>query len=291
VPESSTLWRVWLTVPPDAAGLVEQALADDAVAVSRFERQGAADWQVEALFAHPPDRAHLAARLAVAAAAAGVVVEPPAIEPVVEKDWVRESQANLPPLQSGRYYVHGSHDAPARTPNRIDLTVDAGPAFGTGRHGSTMGCLRAIGALHGQSFARILDLGCGSGILALAMARTWPAARILASDIDPDAVATTRANARRNGVAARVRTVTSDGLSGRAMRCPQGYQLIVANILAKPLVALAPHIAAHRTPGGTVILSGLLADQEQAVLAAYRMQGLPLVRRVTVDGWRTLVLR
>lgn len=291
MPESPTLWRVRLTVPPAAAQLIEDALAGDAVASSRFEQDDAPEWCIELLYQHPPDRADLAARLDVVAAAAGVDIGPPAIAPVPDRDWVRESQENLPPLQAGRYYVHGSHDAPARAPNRIDLTIDAGPAFGTGRHGSTSGCLLAISTLRGRAFARILDLGCGSGILALAMARTWPAARIRASDIDPDAVATTRANARLNGVGNRVRPVVSNGLSERTMRCTEGYQLVVANILAKPLVVLAPRIKAHLTSGGTVILSGLLADQEKSVLSAYRMQGLHLVRRITVDGWRTLVLR
>jgi ribosomal protein L11 methyltransferase len=291
VAESQTLWKVWLDVPAIAISLAEQVLADDSVAVSSFEIEGGAAWRVEALFAHPPDPQHLTAKLAVAAAAAGADIRTPNIEPLQQRDWVRESQANLPPLRAGRYYVHGSHDAPACVPNRIDLTVDAGPAFGTGRHGSTMGCLLALGTLQGRAFKRILDLGCGSGILAMAMARTWPAAAVLASDIDPDAVATTRANARINRLAGRIRAVFSDGLSRRDMRRPGGYQLIVANILAKPLAVLAPQISAHLTPGGTVILSGLLANQEPFVLAAYRMQGLHLVRRITVDGWRTLVLR
>ncbi len=289
--EQQSLWCVGVSVPAAAVDLVEDMLGDDALAVSRFEDGGPDIWRVEALFPHAPLSDHIEARLALASAASGCTLGTPTVIPVAQRDWVRESQENLPPIRAGRFYIHGSHDPATTCANLIDLLVDAGPAFGTGRHGSTYGCLQAIEILRWKPIRHALDLGCGTGLLALAMTKIWPAAQIAASDIDPDAVRTTRENARVNRVAGRVRPVVSDGLARRRTERTGGYQLIVANILARPLVGMAPDIKKHLTPGGTVVLSGLLVEQEALVLSAFRMQSLYLDRRITVDGWRTLILR
>jgi len=284
---AETLWRVSLVAPAEHRDAFATAIAEDDVAVSSFEIEAGGPWRVSALVAAPPDRAGIEARAAIMAAALGVAPPAVAVEPVPDTDWLAATRAAFPPLRVGRFFVHGAHIAP-RGP--IDIEIDAGLAFGSGEHATTRGCLIAIDALaRGPRPGRVLDMGCGSGILAIAAAKAWRA-KALAVDIDDRAVATARANARRNGVSDRVRTRQSDGFRDPAIARRAPYDLIVANILARPLIALAPDIARRLAPGGTVVLSGLIARQERMVLATYRPRGLALVRRIAVAGWHTLVL-
>ena len=281
-------------MPEDRIAAFEAALGEAASSLASFEETPGGSWCIEALVSHGADMAALRARLLVVAAAEGV--EPPevTIGPLPETDWVAATQANFPAIDAGRYHVHGSHLPPAGPGTvglaAIDLEVDAGPAFGTGEHDSTRGCLLALdGLADSLEVGRALDMGCGSGILAMAMAKTWKAPA-LAADIDPAAVRTARENARRNGVGHLVEAIESDGYENAEIGRRAPFDLITANILAQPLIAMAPDLARGLAKGGRAVLSGLLARQADGVLAAHRAEGLALVRRVECGDWRTLVV-
>ena len=227
-------------------------------------------------------------RLRTLLSAAGVAREETAVEPLDPADWETRSLASFPPISVGRLTIVGAHQAlPCR---RFVLCVDTGPAFGSGRHESTQGCLLALDWLaRRRRVHRALDVGTGSGILAVAAARLWPA-RVLALDSDPMAVATARETARRNGLANRVAVVRAEGFRAGVVRRRGRADLIVANIRAKPIAAMAPDFARHLRPGGTAVLSGLLAAEERLVLAAFRTRGLRLRRRIRLGVWVTLIL-
>lgn len=209
---------------------------------------------------------------------------------LLDTDWVARSIEGLDPVRAGRFLVHGSHDRiRAAAMGGIAIEIDAGQAFGTGHHGTTAGCLTAIERLlRRRSFDAVLDIGTGSGVLAIAVAKATRQ-RVLASDIDPVAAAVAAANARRNGVHHLVKPVVAAGLHHRAI-ARRRYDLVIANILAGPLVALAGKIVQVMAPDGALVLSGLLHDQEARVLGAYRARGLPLQDRIRLDGWSTLIL-
>ncbi len=282
-------WRVALVVDALAAPACARALEDLADALSAFEAAPGGPWKIEAIFAAEPDRAEIGARLALAAASLGRPAPAAVIEKLPDIDWVAENQRGFPPLGVGRFWVRGGHVKGAAPGGAWEIALDAGLAFGSGEHATTQGCLIAIeAAAKRRRPRRALDLGCGSAILAIGLARAG-ARRVLASDIDPDSVAVARENVVRNRVGARVRAVVSDGFA----RLPRGrrYDVVVANILARPLTRLAGPIARALAPGGTLILSGLLAEQDAEVVAAYRLRRLAVARRLTIRGWRTLVLR
>lgn len=269
---------------------VEAALGEGAVALSSFAIEGSAEWRVEALFEAPPSRAALEKALAAVAADHGTRPPRLEIEPVAPADWVRLAESRHPPVRAGRYYIHGSHAGAPPPSGSLALSIDAGAAFGTGLHESTRGCLLALDRLaRGRRFRRPLDLGCGSGILAMAMALTWRVP-VMAADVDPVAVAVATENARRNGLGRWVRARVSDGIARREVAQGGPYDLIAANILARPLARLAPALASHLTAGGAVVLSGLLVCQEAQVTAAYRTQGLRLTWRHRLGTWSTLVM-
>jgi ribosomal protein L11 methyltransferase len=206
-------------------------------------------------------------------------------------DWVRRSLEGLAPVATGRFYLYGSHDSARRRAGGISLEIDAGTAFGTGHHGTTAGCLVAFDALLKRaSPRRILDLGCGSGVLGLAAASALRRP-VLASDIDAVAVAVARDNARNNRIGPWLAAVSAPGLKHRRIAADAPYDLIFANILARPLIALAGDLAHRLAPRGSVILSGLTRDQEQAVRAAYRNRGLVPESPLRMGNWSTLVFR
>ena len=204
-----------------------------------------------------------------------------------DEDWTAKSQAGLPPVHAGRFFIYGAHDKdkiPHDTPYPIQ--IEAGIAFGTGHHGTTKGCLLAFDELiKGTKPRDILDLGCGAGVLAIAAALALNIP-VQASDIDPDSVTVTDENAKINSVAGHIQTFQADGLDAE-----QAYDLIFANILAGPLVALAPDIARALKPSGYVILSGLLDEQADTLIAAYNAQGLQLIRTGSLAGWTTLTMQ
>jgi ribosomal protein L11 methyltransferase len=289
--ESGAVWRVAIDAPdPDAAEGAAAALGTVCGAVSAFESAPGGAWRVEGFARERPDAWLVEAALALAWA--GRAGEPPAplIERVAERDWLAENQASFPPLSAGRYFIHGSHHRERVPAGRIGLRIDAATAFGTGEHATTQGCLLTLDRMARQGRRRrALDMGTGTGILAIAAAKTWRR-HVRARDIDAEAVRVTWRNAAVNGVAALVDVRRSDGYRDRLLRRAAPFDLIFANILARPLMLMAKDLTRALKPGGTAVLSGLLARQEPAVLAAHRAQGLTLRRRIAISGWHTLVL-
>lgn len=291
------VWRVAVVVPLNAIELYEPILERCAQAVSWFLDDPTSDesdekvlWRLEGYSKTPVDRAAVESDLAMAAVTAGRTAPTLVVEQIAGIDWVSANLRDFPPIAAGRFFVHGSHYDGIIPAGSIPLLIDAGTAFGSGEHATTFGCLTAIDRLlRRRRFHRPLDLGCGSGILALAIAKA-AAIRVQAADIDPVSVSVARKNARRNGAAARVRATGSDGYRSRVIAKRRPYDLIVANILARPLVAMAADLGRHLAPDGIAVLSGLLNRQERLVLAAHRLQGLSLLGRIRIDGWSTLVL-
>lgn len=287
------LWQISLVVPAPAAPVFEDALAGLSETVSRF-KVGQGAWRLQALCRQRPDKNVLRRAVAAAAASSGIEVPAVAVETLAERDWLALNREQFPPVQAGRFFIARSHDGANGRGRRgrgggVRLTLDAGPAFGSGTHESTRGCLLAIDRVASRRrFHKGLDLGCGSGILSLAMAAALKIP-VVAADIDDWAVRTTAANVRANGLGQWVRVHKSNGLKASGVRLAAPYDLIVANILARPLVAMAPAIARHLARPGTVILAGLLRTQEAALVAAYRAQGLRLAGRIRIGGWSTLI--
>ena len=286
----SGLWRVAATAPDaDSAAAIVDAF-DELGAVSAFEDKPGGSWHVEGLSAETPDRGSIAGRLALAWL--NLAGPPPELlwERVPQEDWLVNNQASFPPLVIGRYFIYGSHHAGGVPSGRIGLLIDAATAFGTGEHATTRGCLLALDAVARQMRpTKILDMGTGTGVLAIAAAKTRHR-RVVARDIDAEAARVAGHNARRNGVASWVATGRSAGYANRAVIRSRPYDLILANILARPLTRMARDLGAALAPGGIAILSGLLTWQEKDVLAAHRLRGLTLRQRIVIDGWCTLVL-
>jgi ribosomal protein L11 methyltransferase len=210
------------------------------------------------------------------------------VEALADADWLAMSLSGLPPVRAGRFFVYGAHDQGRIPANAVALRIEAGAAFGTGHHGTTVGCLLAWNDLiKARRFDKVLDVGAGTGVLAIAAARTG--ARLArGTDIDAPSVRIARENAELNG--ARAEFVHASGLGHQRVRSAAPYDLVFANILAPPLVALAQDIRGALRPGGVAILSGLLRTQERRVLAAYRSRDFRLLRRIHRDAWATLVL-
>ncbi|MBO6796715.1 50S ribosomal protein L11 methyltransferase [Maricaulis sp.] len=209
--------------------------------------------------------------------------------PMPEEDWVKLSLAGLKPVDAGRFVVFGEHDREQVSAEKIGLEIEAGPAFGTGHHGTTRGCLMAFDEMlsQGEGPKTVLDLGCGTAVLAIAAAKTLPDASILASDVDPESVEESQANCEKNGTPG-IEVILAEGLDHERL-AGREFELIFANILARPLVDLAPDIAKALAPGGKVILSGLLTEQEEWVRGAFEAAGLNVFRRDPIEDWETLV--
>lgn len=287
----SANWVLRTTVPAHAVDAASEALQPFAISVVSFGKTPDGPWTIEAYADAPPDHARLGAALDGVAAAAAIEVPDLQVETMASMDWLRANRESFQPIRAGRYFVYPSHYEDAMPPGAIAIRIDAATAFGSGTHGSTLGCLLALDLLMPHiGNGPLLDVGCGSGILSIAMARTGGHS-VLAVDIDAEAVHVCRENARINGAGDRVHAFRGGGLRDRRVRINGPYPLIVANILARPLMQMARDIAASLKNGGFVVLSGLLVEQEVQVLGAYRRCGLALHDRVTVNGWRTLILR
>ena len=292
---SDPIWKLSLPGLPfplaDAlSDLAGDGMADVLATALDIDDEANALWRVEAYCGNEAAARALSDMLAAEAAAQGAASLEPEITEIEDLDWVSKSQADLAPILAGRFFVHGSHDRHRRPPNGIAIEVDAGQAFGSGHHGTTQGCLIALDRLLKRGRPRnVLDMGCGSGILAIAAAR---AARcpVIASDIDPVAIRVARHNIKLNAAGALIRAVTAAGTQHRAIRDAAPYDVVFANILARPLVMLAPRIREVLAPGGRAIVSGLTPNQEPRVIGAYRLQGIALERRSRHMGWSTLVL-
>ena len=206
-------------------------------------------------------------------------------------DWVTKSLEGLKPVRAGRFLIHGSHDRFARRPGDIAIEIEAGLAFGTGHHGTTAGCLLMLErVVRAERPRNALDLGTGSAVLAIALARLAHIP-VLATDIDPVAVRVARQNIRINEAASYVAAVTAPGFHHPAFAAAKPFDLIVANILARPLMRLAPEMARHVTPGGSLVLSGILDGQRRAVIAAYAGQRFRHVSTLHREGWSTIHLK
>ncbi|MEQ9333626.1 50S ribosomal protein L11 methyltransferase [Thalassobaculum sp.] len=288
---TTPLWRIALTAPARAADALSAALEPYVSALTAMEDAPGGTWSIEGLSEGEPERPAIVAALAIAAATVGTPPPDTVIEPLPEVDWLALNRQSFPPIREGRVWVRGSHVSEKRPAASIELVVDAARAFGSGSHATTALCLRALqDELRRSRPRRILDLGCGSGILAMAAAKLLPTARVVAVDLDPVSVATAAENARLNRTATRIRTGTSRGWRSRLVQGAAPYDLVLANILAGPLCAMAPDLARGLAAGGRAILSGLMTDQEARVIAAHRAQGLRLMRRYRRDGWSALVL-
>lgn len=265
------------------ADAIDEHFAINAIAVTVNETDEArALWNVVAYFNDTTAAAQARDILDIADAE---------IAPVPDVDWVRRSLEGLAPVIAGRFYLHGSHDRSKRRAGGHSFEIDAGTAFGTGHHGTTAGCLRALDRiLKYQMPQRIFDLGCGTGVLALAAARAT-GAFVLATDIDPEAVRVTKLNAQLNELGPRVRALTAQGLHHPAIRKAGPFDLIFANILARPLVMLAHGLSVLLQPGGKLILSGLTYDQLRWIAAIYRQHGLTPVQTIRIENWVALVLQ
>ncbi len=286
---TASCWQVAIDAPTAVAPAVADALAPHVDAVSVFGDPDDAAIRILAHTAERPDTSQLAA--AVNAVAPNLDI---AVTDLGTRDWLAENRASFAPIAVGRFFVHPTHhDGPVPT-GATALAIDAAAAFGTGAHGSTQGCLAALDRLAKQGPLRrrapVLDVGCGTAVLALAAA-TLTRRLAVASDIDPAAVAVARTNAGLNRLAPWLTTVEAAGLDHPTIAARGPYGLIFANILARPLADLAPAIAGRLRPGGHVVLSGLLIEQERQVLSRYLDRGLALRRRIDVGPWRTLVLR
>jgi len=253
------------------------------------------DWRMDAYFEGEPTAKDVALLLGLVPSAAGIA---PAVERLEEQDWVTLSQAGLEPIRAGRFFVHTPMHREAVPAGVIAFEIDAGRAFGTGQHETTTGCLLALDRLKatGASFANIVDVGTGTGLLAFAAMHLWPAARAMASDIDPVSIEVAEENARINNVKigrarGQLELAVAPGLDHMRLKARVPYDLIIANILAGPLIELAPSLAGALAPGGRLILAGLLDHQAEAVKAAYRRQGMMAGTGVQRGDWPTLVLR
>lgn len=281
-------WRVSLAVPVDGVEVFESAFADWADAVAVALDQDIA--KLDATFDRRPDDGTLAARMALAAAATGLPEPPLAVEKVPATDWLAATHAAFPPIRIGRFCIYGSHVDDRPPAGAIGLCIDAATAFGTGEHPSTAGCLTALDRLARRlTPRRALDMGCGTGILAMAAARLWRCS-VLAADIDAEAVRVAGINAASNGLSRLVRPVQADGFGVRVVAAGAPYDLIAANILARPLTRFAAPLSRRLADSGVVVLSGLLKRDAASVLAAYRRCGLHLIGRIEVAGWSTLVM-
>jgi ribosomal protein L11 methyltransferase len=295
-----TCWKVALPCTRAEAEALKEDIAplawlDEPPVLMTSEADGAESWRLDAYFAGKPNAAMIALLKRLTPSAAGAEAR---VERVEERDWVTLSQQGLEPIEAGRFFVHTPLHRGGAPAGALALEIDAGRAFGTGQHETTTGCLLALSRLKagGAVFGNILDLGTGTGLLAFAALRLWPAARATASDIDPVAIEVAAENAAVNRIGlgrarGRVEMAVADGLEDRRLRARGPYDLVIANILAGPLIDLAPSVAEALEPGGRLLLAGLLAGQAERVARAYRREGLMLQFRIDRGEWPTLAMR
>lgn len=272
-----------------AHALVDAVMARDDLAVTASAYEDASgEWLFEATCDAAPD---LEAFHAIARETLGgdVAFSAEVIDPDI--DWVARSLEGLRPVTAGSFYVHGGHDVAPAPAGAIPIHIEAAQAFGTGHHETTAGCLEAIdGLLKVRRFRRPIDVGTGTGVLAIAVAKRLHGIPVLATDIDPVAVRTTDDNTRLNGASRQVETIVADGLSHPGIRRGAPYDLVIANILAGPLVALAPAVARVAGRGAAIVLSGLLETQSLRVQSTYASQGMAVRRKLIRGDWATLIL-
>lgn len=275
-------WKARAVLPKLDALRLSEALEqlEPSPVVSAFELGERGMWEVEAFFGIEPDEAELNRTFGV----------PIRVIPIEDENWVARALDGLPPVETSRFFIYGSHDESMVPPNKIGLKIEASYAFGTGHHGTTRGCLLAFEHLaRRRSFDNALDLGCGTGVLGMAFARLLHRP-VVATDIDPLATAKSIENARINRAGPWMRIETANGFRSRLIADNAPYDLIFANILAGPLMRLMPGIWKNTAPGGNVILSGILDEQAIGICSIARSFGLRILRRAALEGWITLIL-
>ena len=271
----------------EALGVAMENMIPEPTGIGVFEMEdGSGLWEVGGYFTEEPDAAGLALLASMNDAQDFVVSELP------ETDWVAKVRRDLAPVVAGRFFVYGSHDADKVPADSEPLLIEAAMAFGTGHHGTTLGCLRALDRLDTGGFKgkNVVDIGCGTAVLGMAAARIWPNP-VLVSDIDIVAVEVAEANVKANGLEGRVNCLEATGFEHETLHAAAPFDLVFANILKAPLIDLAPDVASHLGEGGYAILSGLLVDQADDVTEAYVAQGMTLAHREDIGDWSTLTLQ
>ncbi len=273
--------------PAEAIGEALEFLDPEPTGVGVFEiEDGSGLWEVGAYFTEAPDEIALALLAKAHGAPDFVISELP------ETDWVAKVRRDLAPVEAGRFFVYGSHDADKLPEGKIGLLIEAAMAFCTGHHGTTLGCLKALDALleEGKSFETVADIGCGTAVLAMAAAKLSDKP-VYASDIDEVAVEVAESNVKANDLTGQVVCVEAAGFDHPTLKEKAPFDLVFANILKGPLVALAPDMAAHVAPEGYVILSGILNPQADEVVEVYSRSGFNLVKRQEIVDWTTLTMQ
>ena len=286
MPTFTALTTLLSKTSAEALGLAMERLEPKPTGVGVFELEdGSGLWEVGGYFSSAPDLTALTILEAAFAA------KPFALSELPEIDWVSKVTRELQPVEAGRFFIYGSHDADKVPQDRIGLLIEAAMAFGTGHHGTTLGCLRALDRLAANGFQgrSVIDVGCGTAVLAMAAAAIWPDP-ILASDVDEVAVDVARANVAANNLSYKIRCLEAAGFDNPDLRQSAPFDLVFANILKGPLIALAPAMSTHMKLGGYAILSGLLIEQAEDVLASYHQNDLYLEDREDIDEWSTLTL-
>jgi len=282
------MWMIRGETTATAGAFWAEILEPLCLSVSFFEAEDPSFWVLEGLCDTAPN---LTDFQAVLDASGTSTFSPPSLSvvPLPEINWVEENRRSFPPLEIGSFYIYGSHHENPPPPGKRPLKLDAATAFGSGHHGTTSGCLLLLEDLaQHHPWKRALDLGCGSGILALAMASLCPSASVWATDNDPEAIRVARENATINNKKKALRIQLSDGMEGVTHDAP--FDLIVANILATPLIVFAEKIVQHLSPLGHVILSGFLVSQQQEVAQAYEARGWSVEHSLVRDGWASVCL-
>ncbi|MBP5534746.1 MAG: 50S ribosomal protein L11 methyltransferase [Alphaproteobacteria bacterium] len=291
--EDLTQYQTVITIPEKAVPFFEKALDPYAVALMASLIEKGEDknkWKMEAIFDGKPDENVLDVTMAIAAMSAEIDEPEWDLLPVPKKNWLRENLLDFPPLELGKYYIYGSHIENPRIPKgMVALQIDAATAFGSGEHATTQGCLQAFeDVLKTTKPKRVLDMGCGSGILSMAAAKVLGKdVKIDAVDIDPESVRVTKENIKINGVEKNIKVFQSEGYAN----VTDQYDLIFANILARPLMEMAPDLYKHLNAGGMAILSGFLNGQKSWVLRAHAKAGLEFVRVYKIKEWSTAIVK
>jgi len=283
-------WTASITIDFGLVDAFEEAFGDLAVAVSSFGEPEGGPWVVSAVFDKEPDEATVEARVTLVAKATGCPQPSLNIEEQVAQDWLATSESSFPPVDAGRFFIYGSHFDDEIPAGRIGLQVNAATAFGSGEHATTKGCLLALNMLAKKKFVRPLDMGCGSAILAMAMARIW-GRKVVACDIDTESIRVAKLNAKLNRVGELVEAWTGNGYKTQGVRTGGPYDLIAANILLNPLCRMAGDLSKNLAPGGYAVLSGFLGDDTNQIIEVHRRFGLSLVDTFPINDWQTVVLK
>jgi ribosomal protein L11 methyltransferase len=291
MPPRPSLWKIKITCPPDQVEGLETLWEENALAITSFAPPRHATAEIEAIFAEEPDAVAINTKIAVYAAMQGILLPNAEITEIADLDWLKKVAEDFPPLPIGPWTVYGATYKDGMKDKPLALQIDATSAFGTGEHPTTKGCLLMLARLLKRAKPRnMLDVGCGSGILAMAYVKKGHG-KALAVDLDPDSVRIAAENARVNGLSAHMHIARSFGYRNPIIQAKAPYDLIMANIFARPLCAMAKDLKAHLAPNGYAILAGLLNGQANAVLSAHRVQGLKRVEKLRLGEWTILVLQ